>query len=273
MKRTATIFLCGLVATASASHAQEAKPQKPVTPTKLTVANTDDALVEFGRAAKMNFMADATQFSQQETPLANDTTHTVEEHLAELVAKQHLALLPQEQMFLLWNAPDLPQFARLLAQGDTIKLYALPPVETSKPTLPLNGATRPTAKALETKTPSFQEAVFQELSDYLSATAGWDGQTPGSVAEVRISDLPPALHDKVAAAVQREILRPASVAVWNAWFDDRFWQNAQLRVVQDSNGKLNGPKISVLTVGGSIRIGSGSGGSMISLGALKDKAK
>ncbi len=233
-----------------------------------------DALVELGHAANVNFMADATHFSADAAPISIDSTGSLEQHLDELDASQKLTWQPYGRTLLLWSAPDLRQFAQYIVAGDSIKLVAPEWPETAGISKPQGNGGRPLpGKGDAPPAPSKEKLLFEEISDYFRDTRGWDSHKPGSVSEVRISDLPPALHDKVVVAVQSSLLRPESQVIWKAWFNDDFWKVAELKLVEEDNGVLNGPKIPVLTVGGMMRIGNGTGGSMISLGELKSKPK
>lgn len=257
------------------SHAQALAPGIP-TPSQvqLTPSDMSDTLIELGRANHTNFIADATHFPKDITAVDKKQTVTFERHLEALSSKHTLTWLPKEKVLLVWSAPDLSLLAKMAIEGDTIHLIVPPAPAKVETAVPANVAQRlPTKPTSTLNMPSAQELLFQEVASYMREKHGWDDATPDSLKEVGISDLPPPLRAKVAAAVQASLLRPEALTIWSAWFSDEFWNNAELKLVEETNGNPNGPKIPVLTVGGVIQTKTIRGGSMISLGALKGLPK
>ncbi|BCM90562.1 hypothetical protein IAD21_02416 [Abditibacteriota bacterium] len=273
MLRPLIILMLGFLGGVANVYAQEA-PAAISLSTPPKARSTDDVLVEVARNAKINFMADATHFANDAAPVDLDSTRPLIQRLDELATRQKLAWLSQDQVVLFWMAPNPRQLVQKLAQGDTIHLILPELGKESEVATPIPVTGQVIRKdSFAAQNPSQKELLFQEVSKYFREKHAWDDATPGDAKEVRISDLPPALRAKLGAAVQKDVLRPDDLTIWNVWFTDQFWSNAQLRLIEQDNGNPKGPKIQVLAVTGSIQTKSMRGGSMISLGALKGLPK
>lgn len=280
MRKTAFLLTAGLLGMVAVGHAQTPPtPQASDINSKPTSVNINDVLVELGRKSQTNFMVDATHLTEEATPPSSDQNVNVgvnvgvnvEKHLEALSAKQKLSWLLRDDIVLVWAAPDLRKLGQQLMAGETIKRIMLEPPSQGADRLEADDAKDPEA----TKRPTREELLYGELTAYLRETYSWDDRTPGSVKEVKVSDLPPSLGSRVGAAVQASLLVPESSTIWNAWFTDEFWNNAQLGLMYDTNGNQNpnAPKIPVLVVGGDTETKTMRGGSMMSLGAIKGLPK
>jgi type II secretory pathway component GspD/PulD (secretin) len=228
----------------------------------------DEALIEFSKASELSFMVDSTHLQKNPEPNTYELNTTIEQYLQMLSKSHKLTWLAEGKMVLVWSEPDITQMVKHIVDGGSIKLIEAPAFSATDdiPTAPTIMNARQRAASEDR---SRQEMVFLQALEYFRTEMGWSEDVPNTVKTIPMSDLPVDLYARIAASVQSTVLRPQQVAIWKSWFDDDFWSNAQLKIIEDSAGP-QGQKVPLLTIGGSARLASGSGGSMMSLGAVEN---
>ncbi|RYX81225.1 hypothetical protein EON83_24885 [bacterium] len=213
-----SFFLLGTIL-ALKSHAQtnllgiDETMRKPI---KIGPINStsDDALLELSKAADVNFIADATQFSKplpnlpdgQPAPANLEAQQDKFLNLLLKVAHQKRLTWSRSdaQTFLVWSDPDTTALAKAIINDKAASLVP------------------------ETVLPAQLSA---ELMDYLQKDPQWE-QVKGNIKakKLKIEDLPLPLQSRIIAATQASVLHSTSMGLKTSYFNDSFWQVATLGV-------------------------------------------
>lgn len=165
---------------------------------------TDDYLLALGKAADLNFMADATQFPATGAPLALKPQDSAQNIIAALANARKLTWQKQNEYFsLFWSEPDVMSLAQRIAAGEKIKL-----VDQVLPSQQLDNL----------------------LTAFYTQLRGGDANLRGVTLNLKMADLPPAIRSKVVAKAQYAIMSPGIRKVDAEWFTDDIWQTARLRL-------------------------------------------
>ncbi|MBV9868428.1 MAG: hypothetical protein JO316_23995 [Abitibacteriaceae bacterium] len=199
----------------------------------------DDYLVELGRNADINILADVTTvpdtgplkpFPETSVALFTQEDGTVADQVKEprllglildLAQQQKMTHLRYDtKTFLFWNRPDIPSKAtqaRKIVAGE----------DASMPNLVRD---EPQARQLQAETSTLLAAYFQQ-------THGWNGGMANLPIDVKFADLPENIRHNLTTLALQAMLEPTSASEF--WFTDKPWAEALLKI-QDapaSDGK------------------------------------
>ena len=275
MAKTSCLFLLGVCSLSiSAVQAQPSSTAKPPVWTppvemvfRLEQAGIDDHLMEASRLLGVNLFADSTRFPNPSKPLSGEWKLPNRSLMAAVAIQRDLSLQRATgDSFLLWSRPDYISVARRIAQGESLRLAALPDFllpKAPRVELPFPPPTKPDgAPDLEKWTPEVNlayartqwqkevdkveanRAISEALSKYLQEEQGWDGHDLSFSKTLSLGDLPPVLREAVTAHAQTVLLSsvPMSLNGPASWFSKPSHDTARVGVrdqtyVQTVNGQ------------------------------------
>jgi hypothetical protein len=185
-----------------------------------TTATTDDYILGAAKATDLNFIADATRFTADETAqpvLAVPPPHAKIGELSGVLAdltQQHRLTVDQTtpNTFVFWSEPTSDEIA------DMARLMLAEEKQWIK----------------EPPSPGYVHAL---LSEYLKRYHGWNGVSHDLALNIRVPDLPPGLRRLV---LQDAYVKERGVDAWeeqSRWLGDEVWQRASLFVGRGSRGQ------------------------------------
>ncbi|MDF2439225.1 MAG: hypothetical protein JWN98_209 [Abditibacteriota bacterium] len=186
-------------------------------------ATVDEYLVELGRLAEINIIADAARFSVSYPPVSGEFQLPVWGLIVPFATQRKLSATRYDsQTFLLWSEPDVASIAREL-----VKKMA-DPVEI-EPDEKLSAY----QKRLQSRREGL--AANQVLTEYFQRVHNWDGRRTNIGVALKLSDLPPDVRRIIWREARRRILHgpdsstriPTTLRIW---YDDNFWKRAVLQV-------------------------------------------
>lgn len=260
-----------------------------------TGTSLDDDLIALGRAAKINIIADASQWPTDAPALSGPRTGPPPT-LLQANTERPLSWLAGDNALLVWTRPDILVLARRIAAGEDITRIAMPPVPATavaavapvaKPDAKFGaGVSRfngvdiqslmQTARLAQQNEPSYWNARWNE---YLSALPDGKTRAPGWTRDIALSDLPPDLHAFVLASAQDDLLPDDLMAHWRSWVTEDFWKTARLSIrdmdTTVAGQKMTDPpqkkKVSMLFIGNTLQVTPGQrGNTSMSIAVLGD---
>lgn len=245
-------------------------------------ASLDDDLIALGRAAKINLIADASQWAEGAPALGEPRTGLPSALLGR-DGPTSLSWLAQGDTLLVWTRPDTLVLARRIAGGESIRRVALPPAPSAPA---LNFAVPAPGQPLDIKAlidaaraaQNSQEELWQtRWNEYLSELADGQARGPGWTRDIALSDLPPDLHAYALVRAQEYLLPSVQMAHWKAWMTEEFWQTARLSIrnidTMTAGAKVTDPPqkkaISMLVLSNTLQVTPGQrGNTMMSIANL-----
>lgn len=180
----------------------------------LNRASTDDHLLALARAAKVNVIADATDFDT-EAPEA-DVQWNQYRKFPSLLS---FLLDFSDQRGLTWSRHDVKTF-----------LFWQPPsLESLKQRIVAGEDVRPPGVAVDAG------QLHLSWQKYLQEAHGWDGQRPHFALKVRVADLPSPLREQTIAAIQKHKLDEQQVDVDKSRLQDEVWKTAAVVLSHTGN--------------------------------------
>ena len=227
-------------------------------------ADTDEQLIQLAHAAKINVMADATDWAETIATEAKATALTVNEEQSlthwwrDLSYLNHLTWYRNYHdpngTFLVWREPDLASLARRVAaeakaQRPQIEAAALPSLRQAlDPALVERLDIDPQQWThLLARYNLYGQVVYDSLLG-LAKKQGWNGQDLNFRYRLENEDIPAPLRSQII--LQSRLLQTQPVTKLD-WLRDETWQNAKLMVERSTPSKINGqvqPRLWTLTV-------------------------
>lgn len=176
--------------------------RKPVT-MDVRDLNTDDYLIELGRAANIDIIADVTQPLEDEPLLTVRQKAVVAGMVNQLVGTREMMASPfDERTLLCWPTPDRAAIARQLRAQQAAPAIA-----------PLN----PTEAA-------------RRWEDYFRQKQNWDGNWQDVNITVPVDDLPADLQAQVQQETRRHLQENRQDELMQRRLSDEFWAKGRLYV-------------------------------------------
>ncbi|MDF2440903.1 MAG: hypothetical protein JWN98_1887 [Abditibacteriota bacterium] len=183
----------------------------------LNRASTDDHLLTLARAAKVNVIADATDFDT-EAPEADVQWNqyrkfpSILSFLLDLSDQRGLTWARHDvKTFLFWQPPHLESLKQRILAGEDVRL------------------------------PAASVGVGQlhlSWQKYLQEAHGWDGQRPHFALKVRVADLPSPLREQTIAAIQSHKLDDGFTEVDKSRLQDEVWKTAAVVLSRNTPNRI-----------------------------------
>ena len=198
---TATLFGAGLIQSVRADPGDVWR--KPVT-MDVRNLNTDDYLIQLGRAADIDIIADVTQPLDDEPPLSVRQKGVVAGMVNQLVGTREMMASPfDERTLLWWPTPNRAEIARQIrAQQNTAPTVA--------PLAPTEAA--------------------QKWDEYFRQQQNWDGNWENVDITVPVDELPTDLRAQVQQETRRRLAENRQDTLMQRRLSDEFWAKARLYV-------------------------------------------
>lgn len=166
---------------------------------------TDDYLIELGRAADIDIIADVTQPLDDEPPLTVRQKGVVVGMVNKLVGTREMMASPfDERTLLWWPTPNRAAIARQIrAQQETAPAVA--------PLAPTDAA--------------------QKWEEYFRQKQNWDGNWQGVDITVPVDDLPADLRAQVQQETRRRLQENRQGELMQRRLIDEFWAKGRLYIV------------------------------------------
>lgn len=189
---------------------EETLGKKLPAPLDLKRGTTDEHLLALARAADVNFIADATSFSQTPSEIPHNPKNRLWDLILDTAYQRNLTWLGFDRnTFLFWPDQNFAPLGRQIAAQGIVRIDG--PVPTVAEMAGL-------------------------LTDYLRREHGWDGKATDFTFKSKIRDLPPEVRERVIAGAQASLFRmdqPEIMANREFWFANEFWQKATLQLVEE----------------------------------------
>lgn len=197
----ATLFCAGLMQPVCADPGDVWR--KPVT-IDVRNLNTDDYLIELGRAADIDIVADVTQPLDDEPLLIVRQKGVVAGIVNQLVGTREMMTSPfDERTLLWWPTPNRAEIARQIrAQQDTpLGVLPLAPTEAA-----------------------------QRWEEYFRQTHQWDGNWQNVDIKVPVDELPADLRSQVQQETRRRLAENRQDTLMQHRLSDEFWSKGSLYI-------------------------------------------
>lgn len=213
-------------------------------------ADADEQLIQLAHAAKINVMADATDWpaaaKNAETNLSVERQQPLIGWLRDISYLNRLTWLRTENNnFVVWSEPDIVSLARRMAaatvaQRPQFVAAALPEL---RKTLDADLVTQLDAdpqqwSALLARTNLYGVVLYDSLLD-LAKKQGWDGVNQDFKAQIPDAQIPLTLRAQVALQNRLQHTQPKLMTPL-AWLRDETWQQARLTVQQSTPSRIDG---------------------------------
>ena len=178
----------------------------------------DDYMIELGRAADINIVADVTQPVADDTRITLDEKKTVSEFVDNFVwPRDRLASAFDQRTMIFWPAPNFRELVKTIGAEQKAEL---------KPeTAPLT-----------------DEEAPKKWTEYFRQAHNWDGKWDGVDIKVAVDDLPADLRSQVQQEIERRMSVIRSSALMQRRASEEFWAKARLYVAPLSPAYREAPQ-------------------------------
>lgn len=238
----------------SVAHAQDqGGPLLSPVELELQKARADDQLIKLAQAAKINVMADATDWPDDgkvagrvgDGTLTVSKKQTLIEWLQDIGYANRLTWERNGNTVVLWPEPDIVPLTRRVVDEAVTQL---PQIEAEiKPAL--QGALDPEVVARLNAEPGawlkaiqrhglYDIVLSNSLLALLQEKHGWDGRNQGFQLQLKDAQIPADLRTQIILSRRLAQARPQTDRY--AWLRDETWQNVRLVVQQSQPTIING---------------------------------
>lgn len=256
----------------SARAAEEVDPRWKTVELDLKKADTDEQLIQLARAAKINVMADATDWPDNDSAEAKSSVLTVGREqfvydwLRDLSYLNRLTwrnntnpltgTLQGSQTFMVWREPDVVALARRIEEEAKLRrplleAAAMPLVRQAIDAglvQKLDADPRYWSKFMDHANP-FGIVVQDSLLD-LAKKQGWDGKNMAFTSRIATEDIPTPLLSQFILQSRLRQTQPSELDKL-MWLHDEPWKGAKLTAQPTAKSSMNGvaqPRPWILTV-------------------------
>ena len=239
---------------ATAAYAQdEGGPLLSPVELELQNAGTDDQLIKLARAAKINVMADASDWAENakkvDAPAATLTVSKKQPLLEWLRDMAYANRLTWQRnagnTVILWSEPDIVPLTRRVvaeaaAQWPQVEIEAKAALHDKlDPALVARLDAEPEKWSLAMGQHALFNIVLLDSLTTLAKERGWDGQNQNFRLKLGDDAIPAALRSQIILSQRILQAQPERIAA-RGWLDDQTWQKARLFVRKSKPSSING---------------------------------